>query len=206
MAEKPKGDPWPSTRPTLMEGLARGDQGSWNEFVSVYAPLLYRYCRRRGIQDADAEAIAQDVVSKVLHFRYDRDRGRFRAWLSVVVRHEIAHLRRARIAEAAPAPEPTDVPEPEWLGTYYECILQKSLDRIRPEFSGDDEREMAWRAFERTWLDEPAARAAEVAAELERSVEWVYKAKHRVLRRLEQEVKTLAEDLVLAFEPGHPPR
>src|SRR5438445_334154 len=50
----------------------------------------------------------------------------------------------------------------------------------------------AWRAFERVWLEHRSA--AETADELSMSIEAVYMAKSRILRRLEAEVEDIAED------------
>ena len=44
---------WPSTHVTLLQRLREVDRpGDWDLFVQVYGPLLYRSCRRRGLQDS----------------------------------------------------------------------------------------------------------------------------------------------------------
>jgi RNA polymerase sigma-70 factor (ECF subfamily) len=66
--------------------------------------------------------------------------------------------------------------------------LRVALERIRPEFEA-----ATWQVFEMTWL---AGRpAAEAAGQAGLSVQAAYVAKHRVLKRLEEEVLHLAEDL-----------
>ncbi len=52
-----------------------------------------------------------------------------------------------------------------------------------------------WQAFERVWIQGQGA--AEAAADLGLSIEKVYVAKSRVLKRLEEEVRLLAEDALL---------
>jgi RNA polymerase sigma-70 factor (ECF subfamily) len=48
----------------------------------MYAPLVHRYARRHGLQDADAADLAQDVMIQVARalrsFEYRPERGRFR--------------------------------------------------------------------------------------------------------------------------------
>ena len=61
------------------------------------------------------------------------------------------------------------------------------LHRIRPHFEAS-----SWQAFERVWLEHRSA--AEAADELSMSIEAVYMAKSRILRRLEEEVQDIAED------------
>lgn len=53
----------PTTQSSLLLRLRDArDEEAWNHFVEVYAPLVYRYARRRGLQDCDAGDVAQDVL------------------------------------------------------------------------------------------------------------------------------------------------
>ncbi len=65
-------------------------------------------------------------------------------------------------------------------------VLRVALRRIQSHFEPS-----SWRVFERVWLEQRSA--AEVALELSMSIEAVYMAKSRILRRLEQEVEEIAE-------------
>ena len=54
------------TRPSLLMRIRdRNDEESWRTFVMIYAPLIYRYCCRHGLQDADAADLSQEVLEKV---------------------------------------------------------------------------------------------------------------------------------------------
>ena len=76
----------PTTRPSLLVRIRDArDAEAWREFVRLYSPLVYRFARRKGLQDADAADVTQDVMravmSSVRRLDYDPDRGSFRGWL-----------------------------------------------------------------------------------------------------------------------------
>ena len=59
-------DSFPATRPSLLFRLRHpNDADSWNQFVDIYGPVIYRYVRRRGIQHDDAMETMQDVFVQV---------------------------------------------------------------------------------------------------------------------------------------------
>ncbi len=189
------------TRPSLLLRLRdAGDAGAWTTFVDVYTPLVYGYLRRRGLQDADAADVAQEVMTEVARsvrtFEYRPERGRFRDWLGTLARRRLARfLERQRRGGAAAADgdgvlDEVAAPqaEPEWSDEFNAHLLRVALERVRPHFE-----RATWDAFSRVWLDGRAAPA--VAAELGLPVEAVYVAKSRVLKRLQEEVLLLAEDL-----------
>jgi len=77
------------------------DRLSWKEFVEVYTPLVYGYCRRRGLQDADAADVSQEVMRTIAFanckFEYDPQRGRFRAWLFTMIRSKLQNFLASRL-------------------------------------------------------------------------------------------------------------
>ena len=96
----------PDAPPTRLSLLIRlrdhQDRQAWTQFVEVYAPLLYGYVRKRGLQDADAADLTQvclrQVAAHMGSLEYDPGRGRFRGWLFTIVRNKLrdfrAHLNR----------------------------------------------------------------------------------------------------------------
>ena len=76
----------------------------------------------------------------------------------------------------------------EWTDEFNARILDMAMERARPHFEP-----MTWRAFEGVWLEN--RRAGDVAAELKQPIEVIYTSKSRVLKRLEEEVRILAEDV-----------
>src|SRR5215831_17297303 len=95
----------PTTRPSLLVRIRdTDDTAAWAQFVEIYAPLVYGFARRHGLQDADAADVTQEVmqsVSKAAHkLEYDPERGSFRAWLFTVVRNKVStFLIRRKPAE-----------------------------------------------------------------------------------------------------------
>ncbi|MCA9050336.1 MAG: RNA polymerase sigma factor, partial [Planctomycetaceae bacterium] len=83
---------WPLTSASLLMQLEdANDQQVWEAFVRLYRPAVYRFARRMGLQDADAEDAAQKVLESVsAAFRHrppDLQRGRFRSWMAQITRH-----------------------------------------------------------------------------------------------------------------------
>ena len=88
---------WPTTRATLLSQIQdHHDEGSWQTFVDLYTPLILDYCRKRGLQHADARDVAQEVHARVsrsiLNFEYDPLKGRFRSWLGLMTHQQILRL------------------------------------------------------------------------------------------------------------------
>ena len=210
-------DRWPMTQPDLLLRL-RDDRAddAWRIFVATYAPLVYRYCRTKGLQDADALDITQAVLPRVRRFDYRPERGRFRHWLMTVTAREIAH-HRARMGRPGRAPGRADADDEghgcdviaagadlDWERIYKARLLEVALERVRAEFTDEE-----WRAFVAVALEAVAADdgdrmvwvdrspSAQLARDLGRPVAWLYKVKFRVSRRLKAEVLYLAEELAL---------
>ena len=91
MAGNSSGSP---TRPSLLLRIREPhDAEAWETFVRVYGPLIYRHCRGRGLQDADAAEVTQEVLLQVSRsirkFDYRPDYGRFRDWLGTITVNEV---------------------------------------------------------------------------------------------------------------------
>src|SRR5947207_8752680 len=75
------------------------DEQAWAEFVQRYRPRIARWCRGRGLQEADAEDVTQIVLEQLLgamrEFHYNPSAS-FRAWLQTVT---VRACARYRIAE-----------------------------------------------------------------------------------------------------------
>ena len=56
----------PKTRYTLLEKIKDPqDAEAWYEFTSIYQPLIFKICRKKGMQHADATDVTQEVLTRV---------------------------------------------------------------------------------------------------------------------------------------------
>ncbi len=193
----------PVTRPTLLWRIRNPlDHEAWESFYTVYAPLIYGHCRRRGLQSADAENVTQIVFTQILRairsFEYRPEKGRFRDWLRAVVGHAISRHQKKRreiVWGNADEESPLDreaarLEDNAWSEAFNHHIYQTALTRIRPHVS-----EQKWQAFDLVWHHNLPP--LEVAERLGLSIDKVYVAKCRVLEQLRQEIELLAEDSAL---------
>ena len=195
-------DDSPLTRASLLVRLRDGTNHlAWQEFVTLYSPVVYGFARKRGLQDADAADLMQDVLrsisSAIGRLDYDRSQGTFRGWLFTITRNKIFnHLSARRIRPQASGDSTTSrlldsQPDPDssdgadtWEMEYQRRLASMAMERIQSEFQAK-----TWRAF---WLTAVEGRAvAEVAKEVDLSPGAIYVAKSRVLARLKDEVEAM---------------
>jgi RNA polymerase sigma-70 factor (ECF subfamily) len=192
------------TRPSLLVRLRDArDRQAWSEFVALYAPLVYHFARKQGLQDADAADLTQEVLYAVARvagrFDYDPARGSFRGWLFTVVRNELrtflAARRRHRPASGDPAvhgvlaarPDPGQDLSAEWEHEHRQRLLEWAGEQVRRGC-----QESTWQAFWRTAVQGQSGK--DVARALGMSVAAVYLAKRRVLTRLLEQLRELEEE------------
>ena len=185
-----------STRASLLERVKdRSDELAWSEFVRLYAPLVYSYGRRRGLQDADAADLAQDVLriaaEKIDRFQYDPARGEFRGWLLTVSLNRVRRFMttpklrdqgtgRSTIVEVLQQ-QPDRAEQDSWNQESRMQLFRWATEQIRPDFQAK-----TWQAFWWTAVEQKSA--ATVATELGISVGSVYVAKSRVVARLREKL------------------
>ncbi len=191
----------PATRTSLLVRLRdRQDHDAWREFVRLYAPLVYRFARRKGLQDADAADLTQEVLRSVLSSvgTFDPQVGLFRSWLFT-----LAHRRCYDLVQRSQRQTPSsndqatvqfvidELPAPaeeeSWLKEHERQVYTLAAESVRPKFS-----ETTWQAFQQTAVDGKSGQ--EVAAALGISSAAVYLAKSRVMVKLKAEVARLKSD------------
>lgn len=187
---------------SLLERLKLHSPEAWRRLVHLFGPLVYQWCRRHGLQAADATDVGQEVFRSVAcgigRFRREQPADTFQGWLWTITRSKIAENWRqqrrqpqapggstaqTRLADLAAA-EPAELPaaEPE-IGS---SLYHRGLQLIRGEFA-----QRTWKAFWRVAVD--GCSPADVAEETGLSVNSVYLAKSRVLHRLRRELGDLLE-------------
>jgi RNA polymerase sigma-70 factor (ECF subfamily) len=197
------GDP-AGTRPSLLIRVRDPrDAEAWGQFVALYGPLIYRFGRKQGLQDADADDLTQIVLQAVIdamkRLDYDPQRGTFRSWLYRVVRNQLG-LFRARERKSPRGSGDSDarrlldeLPDDDpgaselWDREYELQIFLWAGERVKARCDA-----ASWQAFWRTAVDGQAAQ--EVARSLGMSVGAVYTARSRILDRIRREIRQAQGD------------
>lgn len=184
------------TRASLIRRLPDpANAAAWDEFATIYAPLVYRMARKQGLQPSDADDVVQEVMASVARsveaWLARDDRGGFRAWLFRIARNTAVNFltrhKHRRLGaggdevqqwlDQQPAPEETS----EFLAEYEREVFRWAAAKVREEVS-----EQNWLAFWETTME--SRPIAEVAEETGMSVGSVYIARSRVMARLRKMV------------------
>jgi RNA polymerase sigma-70 factor (ECF subfamily) len=201
-----------TTRGTLLLRLRDvRNAEAWEQFVEIYSPIVYGFCRNQGLQDADASDVCQEVlraVTKAMEtFEYDRQRGKFRNWLLTVTRSKLSNFFNSRQRKHEPRGDtslqrlldsaPTPQEKKSWDTEYHGRLFHWAAEQVKPSI-----QETTWQAFWRTTIDEEDA--LKVAAELHIGIGSVYTAKSRVLSRLKEKIREVDEEAESL--PGEAPK
>ena len=181
---------------SLLERLRdSSDNDAWQRFHDLYGPMIRYWLVRRGVHDADADDIQQDVmqlaVVELAEFQHNGRVGALRCWLRQVVGNRLRGYWRRKNRDGA-APEASafitlaeQLADPEsdlsraWDEEYHRVVCSRLLSMAQDEF---EPQTMA--AFRRVALD--GLKPAEAAIELGMTANAVRIAQSRVLRRLRE--------------------
>lgn len=176
-----------STPVSLLERLRRPDDGvAWERFVQLYAPLLYRWLARTGLQEADVADLLQDVLAALVRelptFERKPDGG-FHRWLYAVVMNRWRDRLKRRAFARLPAVDPPAADDLDAFieSEYRDQLVKRVWGILRADFSAETVRVFN----DVVILGRPPA---EVAAEQGMTPGAVYAIKHRVLARIRQEL------------------
>ena len=128
--------------------------------MQLYGPVVYGFARKRGLQDADAADLMQDVMRSVSgaigRLDYDRSQGTFRGWLFTITRNKVFNFLSARRIRPQGSgdtatnqharlacPTRSDGAD-AWELEYQRRLAALAMERVKGEF-----QENTWRAF---WL------------------------------------------------------
>ena len=175
-----------------------GDEAAFQKIEQLVGGLVYHWCRSRGLKPPDAEDVVQDVFLTVARsigdFRRDSEKQSFRAWLFVITKTKIIdhHRRNAGrefaaggnddVAQQAAIEESDDYCHAETL-----YLLERALEIMVAEFSPRD-----CEAFLLVVRD--GLTAKEAAQKLNMSVNSVYIAKSRILKRVRDDFGDVLDD------------
>ncbi len=192
----------PETRVSLIGKLGgSASDEAWAEFTALYRPLVIRVALAKGLQHADAEDLAQDVLATVGRaigsFDPSAD-GSFRGWLFKITRNLcVNHLTRGpfsgkrgpigsgdsdvqRMLMQLPSDEATVT---KFTTEHRRLRFQQAAEELKSSFSNS-----TWLSF---WFTAVDGRSIDsVAKELEITNGAVRVARCRVLARLKATIQT----------------
>lgn len=197
------------TRQSLLIRLRDpSDNPSWQEFYEMYWQVILRYCRKRGLSEADAQDVLQETMITLIRvlptFCYNSERGRFRNFLLTIVHRKCARQygrmkQRSALSldadlhksgralmdslPAHPALEPGEAEERDWR----HAICQRVLDGLVSDGRLEDRSRAIFEAY--ALQGRPCA---EVAEEFGIKQNAVYQIRNRVSRTIKREVELLS--------------
>lgn len=177
------------------------DDQAWNRFVTLYTPLIYRFAKRSGLQDADAADVTQDVFRTVTQsikkFDYDSRIGSFRGWLKTVTRSRIYDFQNGKSRQPVGTGETAvhtlieqqtaQADDEFWEQEYQKRVFDVACETIRGEFT-----ESTWQAFWQMAVE--GTDTKQIAAGLGLSTGAIYIAKSRVTARLKREIQNIESE------------
>jgi RNA polymerase sigma-70 factor (ECF subfamily) len=187
-----------ATRHTLIRRACDpADQAAWIEFDRIYRRFISFVLGKLGVETDDIDDLTQQILLTLTRDLpgYDKERARFRTWLSAVIRHAaLAHLRRQRVARGRLSeliPNAPDSSEPEidrrieseWA-TY---LASMAMERVREKFEGS-----AMEVFE---LSLDGLSTQEISARTGLATASVFTLRKRVKKRLYLEIRSLIAEL-----------
>ena len=139
---------FPKTPTALLTRIAADaageDEAVWTELVELYQPAMRGFLLKHGAQASDVDDLVQNVFAKLVGIlregKYDKRRGRFRAYLSTLLLHElIGNVRKAQARmehRRVPVEEDSAVVksealaevEREWLFECHEAAVRHILE------------------------------------------------------------------------------
>ncbi len=193
----------PETRASLILRLRNAeDVAAWNDFMAIYAPVIFRVACRHGLQVADAENLIQEVllsISRALPQWLQReDRGSFRAWLLKIARNEAVDMLTRRATRPlgkdgleaerllAEVPDHRGDLSAQFDLEYEQSVFQWAAAQVRDSVS-----DTTWQSF---WLTHVEGLSVDrVAQQLKMRTGTVYVARGRVMNRIQELVKQFEE-------------
>ncbi len=192
----------PDTRDSLLLKVCESANAeAWQEFAAIYQPAVYRLARKRGLQDADAQDLAQRVLivvsQKIADWRPTSPQGAFRSWLAAVARNAIVNALTRGTRDAAiggssmlarlngQLGREEENGEAEIDEEFRRGLFRRAAEQIRPEFL-----DATWSAF---WLTAVEGLAIDEAARrLDKNAGSIYASRSRIMRRLKEKILELS--------------
>ena len=189
------------TTTQILESLRDpANAGLWQLFDDRYRPVVYAFARRQGLSEDEAGEVAQVTLAQFTSDyragRYDRTRGRLSSWIIGIARNRVVDVGRAKArqrgdrGESALVELPNEAAaEKEWREARQKVILERAMEVLRTQTKLD---ERTIKAFDLCAVRNVPPEAA--AAECGMSVNEVYVAKNRAIKKLREIVAAMTQE------------
>lgn len=200
--------PGPETRPSLIARLRDGGGAgtaaaeAWDEFVAIYRPAIVGMAVLKGLQRADAEDVAQQVLVSVSKhvggWEHDPERAKFRTWLQTLVRNATLNALSRRPKDQAQGGTTALVALEQYEGdreadsALFDAQWRREALRWAADAVCNEFETATWDAF---WLTAVEGMPpAEAAAKTGKTIGAVYVARTRVMQRIREKVSELEDE------------
>ena len=137
-----------TTRSSVLKAVTDTENtAAWNRLFDLYAGFVFSMARHKGLNETDADDIVQvvfaDLARNLQTFKYDREKGRFRSYLTGLVNWRVvdrlkaskrdAELKANFWEEAKAAGGDDDFSEREWQTAAMEEALRRMKPSVSPE-------------------------------------------------------------------------
>ena len=171
--ESRKSSAWsyPETSATLLRTLREArsgvDDAAWARFVDMYGPVVHHLVRllSPGISDADTDEAVQDVFVKLVNIlrsgAYDSAKGKFRTYLSTLVRRLLIDRYREAVARRRDRQVELDAAEQigvdddpgAWMDAKWRVACRMAAERrVMEESAISEQSRDVWRLLAREGL------------------------------------------------------
>ncbi len=193
---------WPETSESLILRVKDpADAAAWSAFLAIYRPVIYRLARSRGLQDADAEDLAQQVLVSisrtVQNWQPAADGPPFRAWLYRIAHNECLKAMTRRKPDAAAGSSSVQsmlfgLPQ-HATDTNLQLLHESRMEAFRwaSEEVRHEFKSATWAMFWQSTVEERTI--DEVARNHDRSTGAVYLARFRVMKRLKEKLDEVSD-------------
>lgn len=193
---------WPETSESLILRMKDpADSAAWSAFLAIYRPVVYRLAQSRGLQDADADDLAQQVfvsiARSVASWAPAANGPPFRAWMYRIAHNEILKAISRRKPDAAAGSSSVQemlnaIPQDD-SDASVELLRESRMEAFRWASSAIQHEFTAatWTMFWQSTVEE--LKVDDVATTHGRTRGAVYLARYRVMKRLKEKIDEVSE-------------
>ena len=193
------------TRYTLLERVRdRTDEQSWEDFIEIYRPYMYRVLRRMNFSHEEAEDLSQNVLvvlwDKLPDFKHSFRTGAFRAWLCKIVRNKGVDYIRKQSSRKNKLDQESNL-----LNSPLMSENTNDLEKAAEEEWNQHVSDLAWKVIEEEFsesvrkafmLSIEGVPGEEIAERLNVQVNSIYTYKKRIRNRLKELIRNMNDQYV----------